>query len=53
MAAFMRERGFAIDMGYGKLKGQTFRIAHMGDMSESMLQEILDGLTAFLEQRGG
>jgi predicted phosphoserine aminotransferase len=48
MAAFMRERGFAIDTGYGKLKGQTFRIAHMGDMSESMLQDILGGLSAFV-----
>lgn len=48
MAAFMRERGFAMDTGYGALKGRTFRIAHMGDMSVTMLDEVLDGLDAFL-----
>lgn len=26
-------KGFAFDDGYGKIKGQTFRIAHMGDMT--------------------
>jgi aspartate aminotransferase-like enzyme len=26
------ERGYAFDNGYGKIKGKTFRIAHMGDM---------------------
>jgi len=48
LAAFMLGRGFAIDTGYGPLKGQTFRIAHMGDMSETMLQEVLDGLSIFV-----
>jgi predicted phosphoserine aminotransferase len=49
MAAFMSERGFTMDKGYGKIKGQTFRIGHMGDMQMSMLEEILDGLDAFLK----
>jgi aspartate aminotransferase-like enzyme len=48
MADFMGERGFAIDKGYGKIKGQTFRIAHMGDVQVTMLEEYLDGLDAFL-----
>ena len=34
--------GFAFDDGYGKIKGQTFRIAHMGDMN----RYDLDGLFA-------
>jgi aspartate aminotransferase-like enzyme len=38
----LAERGFAFDDGYGKIKGQTFRIAHMGDMTRSDL----DGLFA-------
>jgi len=29
----LAEQGFAFDDGYGKIKGQTFRIAHMGDMT--------------------
>jgi aspartate aminotransferase-like enzyme len=39
------ERGFAFDDGYGKLKGQTFRIAHMGDMQLDDLR----GLTSEIE----
>jgi len=38
----LAERGFAFDDGYGKIKGTTFRIAHMGDMTRSDL----DGLFA-------
>lgn len=33
------ERGYAFDDGYGKIKGKTFRIAHMGDMTLQDLQE--------------
>ncbi len=49
MAAFMAGRGFAMDKGYGKIRGQTFRIAHMGDMQSEELNEILAGLATFLE----
>lgn len=35
------EHGFAFDDGYGKIKGKTFRIPHMGDMQLSDLQEFL------------
>jgi aspartate aminotransferase-like enzyme len=34
--------GYAFDDGYGKIKGETFRIAHMGDMKLNDLQEFLD-----------
>jgi aspartate aminotransferase-like enzyme len=34
-------RGFAFDDGYGKIKGKTFRIPHMGDMQLADLQEFL------------
>ena len=33
------ERGYAFDDGYGKIKGKTFRIAHMGDMQPGDLRE--------------
>ena len=29
--AYLRQRGMLISDGYGPLKGQTFRIAHMND----------------------
>ena len=48
MAAFMLERGFAMDRGYGPLRGKTFRIAHMGDMQPEMLAEVLSALDEFL-----
>jgi aspartate aminotransferase-like enzyme len=49
MAKFMSGKGFSMDKGYGKIKGKTFRIAHMGDMQLSTLEEILSGLDEFLE----
>ncbi len=49
MAKFMSGKGFSMDKGYGKIKGKTFRIAHMGDMQPAILEEILSGLDEFLE----
>ncbi len=49
MDRFMQaEIGFAMDKGYGKIKGKTFRLPHMGDVSMHMLREVLDGIDAFL-----
>jgi aspartate aminotransferase-like enzyme len=48
MAKFMSGKGFAMDKGYGKIKGKTFRIAHMGDMQLGTLEEVLDGLDEFI-----
>lgn len=48
MAAYMAERGYAMDRGYGKLRGQTFRIPHMGDMSPEMLDDVLAHLDVFI-----
>ncbi len=49
MARFMEsEKGFSMDKGYGKIKGKTFRISHMGDMSTETLAEVLAGLDEFL-----
>jgi len=35
------ERGYAFDDGYGKIKGQAFRVAHMGDLQPAELEEFL------------
>ncbi len=48
----LRERGFEISNGYGKLKDETFRIAHMGDMSLSEVDELLTVIDQLLEEEG-
>jgi predicted phosphoserine aminotransferase len=48
MAKFMGGKGFGMDKGYGKIKGKTFRIAHMGDMQPTVLEEVLSGLDEFI-----
>jgi len=48
MANYMADHGYEIDKGYGKIKGQTFRIAHMGDIPVNILEEYLSELDAFL-----
>ncbi len=51
MDKFMQsEKGFAMDKGYGKIKGKTFRMAHMGDMQPETLAEVLAGLDDFMAQ---
>lgn len=42
------EKGCAFDDGYGKIKGQTFRIAHMGDLQPAELEEFLKVLDSEL-----
>ena len=40
----VKEQGFLIDGGYGKIKGKTFRISNMGDETESTMQELCAAL---------
>lgn len=47
-AALKEEKKFSIDGGYGKLKGQTFRISNMGDETEESMDELLDALSELL-----
>ncbi|MBI5029451.1 MAG: alanine--glyoxylate aminotransferase family protein [Chloroflexi bacterium] len=44
------KRGYMISAGYGKLKDQTFRIAHTGDITQDDLKELLGVIDALLEQ---
>jgi aspartate aminotransferase-like enzyme len=41
-------RGFAISNGYGSLKEQTFRIAHMGDLTVDEIKELLRNIDEIL-----
>src|SRR6185503_7320027 len=36
----VKDRGFLIDGGYGKIKGTTFRISSMGDETESSMNTL-------------
>ena len=46
----LAEVGFAFDDGYGKIKGQTFRIAHMGDMTKADLDGLLSAITDIMPE---
>jgi predicted phosphoserine aminotransferase len=43
-------RGYAIDNGYGKIKNQTFRIAHMADFTKADMTELYSVLDELLPQ---
>ena len=40
----MREQGFLIDGGYGKLKGATFRLSNMGDETDQTMEQLYAAL---------
>lgn len=43
------KRGFAISNGYGKIKEQTFRIAHMGDLTLDEIKEVTKNIEEILK----
>lgn len=49
VAELMRERGYTIGAGYGKLKRETIRIGHMGDHTVEELNALLADLEEVLE----
>ncbi len=44
------KHGFAINGGYGKIKGLTFRISNMGNETQETMQELIDAMDSVLEQ---
>ena len=40
----VKDRGFLIDGGYGKIKGTTFRISNMGDETEETMKTLYGAL---------
>jgi aspartate aminotransferase-like enzyme len=49
--ARLRERHqIVIDGGYGKIKGETFRISNMGDETEASMQTLFEALDDSLEE---
>jgi len=45
-------RGYAIANGYGPLKEKTFRIGHMGDLTEGDLADLLATMDEVIKERG-
>ncbi|HEX4343658.1 MAG TPA: alanine--glyoxylate aminotransferase family protein [Verrucomicrobiae bacterium] len=50
MQKLVKEQGFLIDGGYGKIKGTTFRISNMGDETEASMQKLIAALDNAMKQ---
>lgn len=46
----VKDRGFLIDGGYGKIKGTTFRISNMGDETESSMSSLFAAMDEAMQQ---
>ena len=46
----VKDQGFLIDGGYGKIKGTTFRLSHMGDETEATMKQLYTALDNALKQ---
>lgn len=46
----VKEQGFLIDGGYGKIKGTTFRISNMGDETEGTMQQLYAALDTAMKK---
>ena len=51
LAAFLEKRGMIIASGYGPLKKNTFRIGHMGEITQSDLEALLAAINDYLDRR--
>ena len=48
----LNDEGYVIGNGYGKLKGDTFRIAHMGDVNLDDIEMLLQTINETIEKMG-
>lgn len=46
----LNRRGFEISAGYGKLREETFRIGHMGDLTVQDVKELLEVMDEVMEE---
>ena len=49
--AFLQNRGMRIANGYGTLKNETFRIAHMGETQSDDIEKLLSAINEFIGKR--
>jgi aspartate aminotransferase-like enzyme len=50
---FLKSKGMQISDGYGPLKGQTFRIAHLGEIQMRDVNEVLERIDDFVMREDG
>jgi aspartate aminotransferase-like enzyme len=48
---FLLEKDMRVANGYGPLKGKTFRIAHMGELTSDQLETLLESIQAYLQNQ--
>jgi aspartate aminotransferase-like enzyme len=48
LVAGMKDKGYVIGAGYGKLKDPTFRIGHMGDHTVAGTEAVLEAVEEVL-----
>jgi aspartate aminotransferase-like enzyme len=46
----VKDQGFLIDGGYGKIKGKTFRVSNMGDETEETMNQLYAAMDKAMEQ---
>jgi len=46
----VKEQGFLIDGGYGKIKGTTFRISNMGDETDATMGQLFAAMDSAMKQ---
>jgi aspartate aminotransferase-like enzyme len=46
----VKDQGFLIDGGYGKIKGTTFRVSNMGDETPATMQQLFDAMDNAMKQ---
>lgn len=49
LQSHLRQRNIMLGGGYGKLKGETFRIAHMGDTTSDDMDRLFAAIDEFLD----
>ena len=50
LQGLVKDQGFLIDGGYGKIKGKTFRISNMGDETEATMNQLYAALDRAMTQ---
>ena len=46
----VKDQGFLIDGGYGKVKGATFRVSNMGDETEATMAQLIGAMDEAMKQ---
>ena len=49
LQALMKNKGFLIDGGYGKIKGKAFRLSNMGDETEETISQLIVALDSAID----